>query len=241
MIDPVSSMLEARVRERWPWLPAILAALLLHLAVAAGAILAREGHRRPLTLPSVRVRTAFAPPMAASPAPPAPAPARQQPPSRALPQESRTRPAPPKTAAGKAASPPRGRAATPATSTPAASRDGTAEARPGGRGSESGRAISVGTGAGDTTSFPYQYYFDRLLALIENNWYRPAAPAGTSCRVRCRIARSGRLLEAGIEVASGQPAYDRAALRAVYAGAPFPPLPEAFGGNELTVHLEFGP
>ena len=80
-----------------------------------------------------------------------------------------------------------------------------------------------------------------MLALIEGNWFRPPAAAGTVCQVRCVIDRSGRLAEAGLESASASPAFDRAALRAVYAAAPFPPLPEGFGGTELTLHLEFGP
>ncbi|MBP1619594.1 MAG: TonB terminal [Acidobacteria bacterium] len=56
-----------------------------------------------------------------------------------------------------------------------------------------------------------------------------------------RIDRGGRLVESGIELPSGVAAFDRAALRAVYAAAPFPPLPQGFGGSTLTLHLDFGP
>jgi TonB family protein len=59
--------------------------------------------------------------------------------------------------------------------------------------------------------------------------------------VRCRIDRSGRLLEAGIEEESVVAAFDRAALRAIFAAAPFPPLPQGFSGQSLTLHLDFGP
>jgi len=58
--------------------------------------------------------------------------------------------------------------------------------------------------------------------------------------VLCRIDRSGSVQQAGIEQPSGNPAFDRAALRAVYASAPFPPLPQAYRGTTLTLHLEFG-
>ena len=68
----------------------------------------------------------------------------------------------------------------------------------------------------------------------------PPAPVGTVCRLRCVLDRTGRLLDAGLEAESQTPAFDRAALRAVYASAPFPPLPEGFGGSTLTLHLEFG-
>lgn len=117
---------------------------------------------------------------------------------------------------------------------------------PGGTGSGETRTasgtlgVSSGTDGGDT-SFPYAYYLTRLLGLIESNWFRPPSPAGTRCRVLCRLDRSGRLLDTGIEESSGIPAFDRAALRAVYASAPLPPLPQGWVGSTLTLHLEFGP
>jgi len=79
------------------------------------------------------------------------------------------------------------------------------------------------------------------LALIESNWFRPPDAPESRCRVLCRLDRSGRLIEAGIEQPSQTPAFDRAALRAVYASSPFPPLPQGYGGGTLTLHLEFGP
>lgn len=235
MIDPVSEALRQRRDEPTPWGPAVAAALVLHLAAAAAAFLAPRGPSRPLTLPSVRVRTVLeAVPVAPSrPAPPS-APAAAPPQTKA----------PPSPAPRRDTSPSR-----PATAAPAAPRPrpkGAADQAPPGPppspAAASAGGISVGAGGADSAvAFPYQYYLDRLLALVQSNWFRPTAPPGTSCRVRCRITRSGGLVEAGIEVSSGYPAYDRAALRAVYAGAPYPPLPEAFGGRDLTIHLEFGP
>jgi protein TonB len=102
-----------------------------------------------------------------------------------------------------------------------------------------GIALGAGSGGGDE-SFPFTYYLNRVLAVIEGNWFRPPAPPATRCTVRCVIDRSGRLVDAGLEQESASPAFDRAALRAVYAAAPFPPLPEGFGGTTLTLHLEFG-
>jgi len=102
-----------------------------------------------------------------------------------------------------------------------------------------GIALGVDSGATEGT-FPFTYYLNRVLALIESNWFRPFAPAETRCRVRCVIDRSGRLLEAGLEQESASAAFDRAALRAVYAAAPLPPLPQGFGGTTLTLHLDFG-
>jgi TonB family protein len=102
-----------------------------------------------------------------------------------------------------------------------------------------GIALGVASGGGEEP-FPFIYYLNRVLAIIESNWYRPLAPPDTRCRVRCVIERSGRLVEAGLEQESASPAYDRAALRAVYAANPLPPLPQGFGGNTLTLHLDFG-
>ncbi len=116
----------------------------------------------------------------------------------------------------------------------------------GSSGTAAGAAIGgVGLGSGGAgatdESFPFAYYLNRVLAIIESNWFRPPAAPGTQCRVLCRIERSGRLVEAGIEVPSTTPAFDRAALRAVYASAPLPPLPQGYSGSTLTLHLEFGP
>ncbi len=103
-----------------------------------------------------------------------------------------------------------------------------------------GIALGVASG-GAEESFPFAYYLNRVLGLIESNWFRPPAPTDTRCRIRCVIDRAGRLVEAGLEQESASAAFDRAALRAVYAAAPLPPLPQGFGGTTLTLHLEFGP
>lgn len=101
--------------------------------------------------------------------------------------------------------------------------------------------MALGSGSGTEESFPFAYYINRVLGSIESNWFKPPVPADTRCRIRCRIDRSGRIVEAGIAQASSVPAFDRAALRAVYASAPFPPLPLGFSGAYLTLNLEFGP
>ncbi|NWF99352.1 MAG: TonB C-terminal domain-containing protein [Thermoanaerobaculaceae bacterium] len=238
MIDPVSEVLQQRRDEPVRWAKPVAAALLLHLLIAAGALLTPRPRHRPLLLPSIRVHAAM--PLAPA-GPPAPA----------------AEPARPKTAATPAGATPTAKRAVasertkPKRPTPSTT-DRTEKTAPGSpapapagaaaRGGSPTGVAAVGAGpVDDPRAFPYQYYLDRLVTLVESNWFRPAAPPGTSCRVRCRISRSGKLLEAGVETTSGNPSFDRAALRALYAGAPFPPLPEAYGGNELTIHLEFGP
>ncbi len=237
MIDPVSELLRQRRDQPTRWAVPVAAAVLLHVAVAAGALLAPHTRHRPLLLPSIRVHAALLPRGGAEPSPPAAEAARPTiaaAPRSAAPAATR----PVVTQPAKAKRPTSSGAARAEKGTGA---DGGA-ARPGREGGSPAGTSTVGAvPVGDPRVFPYQYYLDRLVALVEGNWFRPAAPPGTSCRVRCRISRAGKLLEAGVETSSGNPSFDRAALRALYAGAPFPPLPEAYGGDELTIHLEFGP
>jgi len=245
MIDPVSEELERRAQLALPWKTAILAALTLHVIAIAALVVAPRGGRHRLSLPMVQVRLAAPPALpAAAPAAPAarptsaPAAAPAHPAKKVLPPPRHPLPEkkPPK-AAAKAPVPPEPDVEASSPSAPALGPPpGDAVQR------STGGGIAVGAGAGgDEQSFPYAYYLNRLLALIESNWFRPPGAPPSQCRVLCRLDRSGRLTEAGIEQASETPAFDRAALRAVYASSPFPPLPQGYGGATLTLHLEFGP
>ena len=237
MNDPVSEELERRSHLDLPWRRAFVAAFALHAAVAATLFLAPSRHRRTLVLPTVQVRLSAGPVSAAPSASRVPA-APARPTSAAVPA---------KAVAKKSAEPPP-RHPLPAKSTapeapPEAEAAPVESARPGTPGqtatSAGGIALGVGSGGGEEP-FPFTYYLNRVLAIIESNWFRPSAPPDTRCRVRCVIDRSGRLVEAGLEQESASPAFDRAALRAVYAAVPMPPLPQGFGGTTLTLHLEFG-
>jgi TonB family protein len=248
MRDAVGEELARRWSEPWPWRSALGIAVALHVGLAALLAVAPTHGRRALQLPSVQVRMVT--PAAAS------LPVRH---AAGTPAASpRTAPAPSRPATRKAAPPaakPPRRSATPGAKTvavptaapapvAAGPQAGDAAAPDGGAAGmrSPGGGIALGGGAnGAEEPFPFTYYLDRFISGVESNWYRPPAPAETRCRVRCRIDRTGRLLEAGIEEASGVAAFDRAALRAVYAATPFPPLPQGFSGQALTVHLDFGP
>lgn len=241
MTDPVSEELARRAAEPIPWRGALLVALALHLLALASLLVASRPARRALGLPVVKVHLA--------PVPVAPGPT-----SRAAAET-----APVKPQAAPAAPKPSARSAKPAHVASASVGKPFAKEKPskaqapeesGATGGSQqaptpGQAAGAGGGLGlagagvEGPPFPYQYYLERVLAAIEQNWFRPPAPPGTRCRVRCRIGRSGELKEAGLEEPSGEGAFDRAALRAVYAAAPFPPLPQGFAGSELILHLEF--
>jgi TonB family protein len=233
VIDPVSAELELRAHLSWPWRPALAAALALHALIATALLLVPVRHARPLLFPSVLVRFVAAPVPAGSHAGAAATPAVQVPvPSAARVNPRRASAPPTKPAAAKA----NAERAVGAPGPPSGSA-GAASA-----GARTGHGIGVDTGAaGEGESFPFAYYLERVVAAIEQSWFKPAAAADTHCRVLCRIERSGRLVEAGLEEASAVAAFDRAALRAVYAASPFPPLPQAYTGAMLTLHLEFGP
>ena len=91
----------------------------------------------------------------------------------------------------------------------------------------------------DTAYFPFDYYVTQFLNRLSANWYKPPAPAGTSCIIRFTITKSGRIADAEVQTPSPYPAFDRAALRAVLSSNPLPPLPFEFNEDKLGVHLKF--
>ena len=116
----------------------------------------------------------------------------------------------------------------------------------GGGGGTSGTTsgLSVGSSnqtgsAGIPADFHFTYYIERMLALIESRWYKPATGTATSARVGFVIMKDGKLQDIRLEESSGLASFDRAALRALYAANPLPPLPPAYGKSSLTVHLSF--
>ena len=249
MNDPVSEELERRAHLDLGWWWALAGAAAIHLAVASVVLVAPSSSRRALTLPHVQVRIAT-PPLAggaaagkaaavSAPAKPAPEPAPAKRKGHQPEEPPLKHPIPDKRATQRTDAPLR--PAPPAAAESARGESAGTESL-GGKSivtSASG-GIALGAAGGGDEAFPFAYYLNRTLAVIEGNWFRPPAPSGTACRVRCVIDRTGRLIEAGLETESQTPAFDRAALRAVYASAPFPPLPQGFGGSTLTLHLEFG-
>jgi TonB family protein len=246
-MDPVSEILSERERSRPRLLPWVGAAALLHVGAAASIFLvSRSASARPTHLPAVSVRIVQPPrppaqrqgqprprPTVAPAATPVP-----EPPSTPVPAAT---PVPQPTAGPR--EPPSEQAmpapdARPAAAvTPAAEPEGAAAA-------QEGRGLSLGEGGGSRTpgipaDFQFTYYVERMLALIESRWYKPAAGTGTRAQVRFRILRTGRVDDIVLEHASGNPSFDRAALRALYAANPLPPLPPAYGKPDLTVHLSF--
>ncbi len=116
-------------------------------------------------------------------------------------------------------------------------------AAPAGPAADSAPAVPVG-GAGVTGieggDFPHTLYVEAMQRRIGSNYFRPpAAPSGTQVVVYFRILRDGRIVEAKVETSSGIPSFDRAALSALASSSPLNPLPFAYNGTHLGVHLIF--
>lgn len=104
-------------------------------------------------------------------------------------------------------------------------------------GAASGLALGAAVAGFDNPSFTYGYYVDQMLAMISSNWSRPPVGSGVEAILYFRIERDGRIRELSIARSSGINAFDLAALRAVQASSPLPPLPRAFRENSLGVNL----
>ncbi len=87
-------------------------------------------------------------------------------------------------------------------------------------------------------NFTYGYYLDRILAQISQNWLRP--PVGGKIEqavIYFRVQRDGRLTDLRLATASGSEIFDQAALRAVQASSPLPPLPKGYQRDFLGINL----
>ncbi len=142
-------------------------------------------------------------------------------------KNAKPKPTPPKAAAP-------GKATAPAVDLP------SAPGFPSGSAGAAGTSLNFGADvAGFDADFPFSYYVQQLVSLIGANWFRPDASEGALCTVSFRIQRSGQVTDVKVETSSGVSYYDRAAVRAVYAANPLPPLPNDYHNDQLGVHLRF--
>ncbi len=85
--------------------------------------------------------------------------------------------------------------------------------------------------------FPYTIYLERMKTLIGTHWLR--AQGGTGAVVSFVIERDGTIRDVALDASSGNSTFDRNAQRAILESSPLPPLPFAYGGTDLRVHLTF--
>ena len=82
--------------------------------------------------------------------------------------------------------------------------------------------------ASTTNEFRFPPYLLIVRDKVERNWNPPPGAKGVKVKVAFRVLRSGRVGEAKLQESSGNFYFDQAAMRAILASSPFPPLPEGF-------------
>jgi len=240
-MDPVSRVIAESERATPRLLPWVVVAAVLHGSVVGAAFLfGRAASARPAHLPAVSVK------LIRPDRPPGRRSATTKPRPTVAAPTPRPTAAPTKVPRPQATAPPAPQVSEDAMAVPEAERSPvpTPTDDPPDESGSSGAGLSLGGGEGAQipgipADFHFSYYIERMLALIEARWYKPAVPEGTNALLRFRIHRDGHLDRIELEESSDVSSFDRAALRAMYAANPLPPLPPAYGKSTLTVHLRF--
>jgi len=260
-MDAVGQIIAEREHDTFPWATGASLAILLHAGVAAALLissLSKPVRFVPTRALAVRLQSAgslrgravdLAP--APAPAPPpeeAAKPKILKPPdevpppptekAKLLPAKEEKKPNPPLPAYTDA----KGRAKTSTTAPSAPSEPAAAST---GSGAGTGTAPDAGTGTGvgglkfDQPGFNYPYYYERVKIAIETNWFKPATSIPTSPVVHFVIQKDGTITDPVLVTSSGLTYVDRAAMRAVLAASPLPPLPSDFSSSQIGLSVLF--
>jgi TonB family protein len=193
--------------------------------------------------PFYAVKLVGLPPDAAAPAPSVPTPAAppvQKPAERPAP----AKPKAPKKAgrAPKAA----GRDALPDLAAKSGKKSEAGQERP--QEAETTQPATAGTGQSDSVSpvvaqqsdFKFGWYLERVRSKIGQNWNPPPDARDARVRVVFSVNRSGWVGEVNLidKESSGTFQFQRAAIRAIRASNPFPPLPEEFSRQTLEFSVD---
>jgi protein TonB len=91
------------------------------------------------------------------------------------------------------------------------------------------------------TNFPYPWYITQARNALWREWSKlmPEGGAELSALVSFSVNKSGYVYDVKVEKVSGDDSFDYAACAAVEKSAPYPPLPEGFEKDVLTVTVEF--
>lgn len=85
--------------------------------------------------------------------------------------------------------------------------------------------------------FEFPWYLEEIYRKVARNWRPPSATLKVT--IHFRIDKSGRIEDIEVERSSGNFLFDQAALRAVQAAHPMPPLPREYSGDWLGVYFDF--
>jgi len=246
-MDAVGDLLAERRVDRFPVGPAVALAVLLHAGVLFGLLastFARPIHAAAPRFVAVRLLQAGsirppAPVAAAAPAPPAAAPKpRIEKPVEEAPKPSKNAVLLPAKEDKKKPTPPP--VSRPGPASPAVSLPSTGDEPAGAAGAAApgaGGSAGIGSLKLDQADFKYPVYIEQLVRIISMNWFKPAQSVQTSPVVHFQIQRDGTIVDPRVVTTSGLPFVDRAALRAVLASSPLPPLPAEYGGPHLGIQV----
>jgi TonB family protein len=105
-------------------------------------------------------------------------------------------------------------------------------------GQRSGSAQGSGAVTLDVSDFPFAWYLAAIHRKVTERW-EGRALQGRQPVVTFEISRDGQVSNVTVKDSSGNPYYDRTAMRAIAEAAPFPRLPDEFPGSMLRVHMGF--
>ncbi|MDA8099632.1 MAG: energy transducer TonB [Nitrospiraceae bacterium] len=97
------------------------------------------------------------------------------------------------------------------------------------------QAVAV---SASTSEFSFPPYVAIVRDKVERNWNPPPGAKGATVTVVFQVLRSGRVGDAKLTRASGNFYFDQAAMRAIFASSPFPPLPEGFFRDSETFSVD---
>lgn len=245
MRDPVAEILNQRAALDRGAGAAVALSVLLHAGLTAFAIYAatHAAAPRPATMVSIQFASVAQPAASARPKKAAPAKPRIEEPKPRIeePKPAVEKPAekPPQVEKNTVPLSPFGRSTKKGSETPPAAKPVEAPAPP--AAGTTTAEIPIG-GSGVTGleggDFPYSLYIQGMHRKIGSHWIRPQT-SGAATIVYFRIQRDGTISEAKVETSSGNSTFDRAALSAVRSSSPLNPLPFAYSGTYLGVHLTF--
>jgi periplasmic protein TonB len=245
MRDPVAEILNQRAEMDRGAGAAVALSVLLHGGLTAFAIYAatHASTPRPATMVSIQFASIAPPAATVRPKKTAAAKPRIEEPKPRIeePKPVPEKPAekPPKVEKNTVPLSPFGRSTKKGSETPPTAKPAEAPAAPA-AGTTTAEVPIGGSGVTglEGGDFPYSLYIQGMHRKIGSNWIRPQT-SGAAAIVYFRIQRDGTISEAKVETSSGNGTFDRAALSAVRSSSPLNPLPFAYSGTYLGVHLTF--
>lgn len=106
----------------------------------------------------------------------------------------------------------------------------------------SSSTVASGKASSSGPIFKFPSYLQNMENKISGQWAPPALALheeGAGTIIRFNVTKEGRIEAIEVEKSSGNNQFDQAAMRAVYAAAPLPPLPEGLNEDRLKVHFSF--